>query len=156
MAKPNGFDWIERPLLAAMARPKGPDELQWLRKQGIQLVITLSEDPLRRDWVNDAGLFALHVPVVDMEAPTPEQFEECLSAIRKAREGKMGVAIHCTAGIGRTGTVIAAYFVERGLDARSAIAKVRTLRRGSIETKSQEQAIHALAKKLEIDDDDDA
>ncbi len=151
MGKPNGFDWIERPVLAAMARPNGPDELVWLRKQGVQLVITLSETPLHRGWVNDAGLFALHVPIPDMSAPTDEQLHECISAIAKARDGKFGVAIHCTAGLGRTGTVIAAHFVDRGLDAKTAIARVRELRPGSIETMNQEAAVRAFARLLKRD-----
>ncbi len=31
MAAPSGFSWIDKPLLAAMARPSGADELAWLR-----------------------------------------------------------------------------------------------------------------------------
>ena len=59
----------------------------------------------------------------------------------------MGVAVHCTAGKGRTGTVLAAYFVNAGLSAREAIQKVRTLRPGSIETPGQEEAIAEFAEK---------
>ena len=31
MSPPAGFSWIDRPYLAASARPDGPDELAWLR-----------------------------------------------------------------------------------------------------------------------------
>ena len=48
-----------------MAQPEGPDELAWLRQQAVQLIVSLTEDPLRRDWVDDAGLLAMHVPVDD-------------------------------------------------------------------------------------------
>ena len=85
VSQPNNFSWVDRPLLAAMARPQGREELDWLRQQGIQLIISLTEDRPRRDWINEAGLFALHVPVVDMEPPSPEQLEECLSAIQRSR-----------------------------------------------------------------------
>src|SRR5204862_463400 len=85
--------------------------LRRLRRQGIQLLLTLSEEPLRRDWVNDAGLLVLHVPVEDMEAPTQAQLDHCVSAIRRARAQGLGVAVHCAAGLGRTGSVLAAYFV---------------------------------------------
>ena len=53
MSRPYGFSWIDEPLVAAMARPADADELLWLREQGIELVISLSEDPLRRDWLSD-------------------------------------------------------------------------------------------------------
>lgn len=145
---PERFSWIEQPLLAASARPAGPEELAWLRAQGIQLLVTLSEEPLRRDWVNDVGLLALHVPVVDMEAPTQDQIDQCVSALTRARERQLGAAVHCTAGFGRTGTILAAYFVRRGRSARDAIAHMRELRPGSIETDDQEQAIFSYARRL--------
>src|SRR5438067_1525088 len=89
MAQPSGFSWIEKPLLAAMARPESAEELAWLRKQGIELLIALTEDPPRRDWVDDAGLLLFHVPMEDMEAPTQDQLDRCWSAITKANERQM-------------------------------------------------------------------
>jgi atypical dual specificity phosphatase len=148
MPSPRDFTWIEKPLLAAMAQPDEPDQLEWLRRQGLEIILTLSEDPLRRDWLEDAGLLSVHVPVVDMEAPTPAQLDRCLSTIRKANERSMGVAVHCTAGKGRTGTVLACYFVTRGLDARLAIARVRELRPGSVETDEQAEAVADYARRL--------
>ena len=56
----------------------------------------------------------------------------------------MGVAIHCAAGLGRTGTVLAAFFVAGGLS-RDAIVKVSDLRPGSVETAEQELAIERYA-----------
>ncbi len=147
LSPPAGFSWIDRPHLAACARPDGPEELGWLRQQGIQILLSLSEDPLRRDWVNEAGLLVLHVPVEDMEAPTQEQLDRCVSAINRARQQKMGVAIHCTAGLGRTGSILAAYFVSQGFTPKAAVARVRELRPGSIETPSQEEAIEEFARR---------
>lgn len=147
MAAPSGFTWIKRPLLAALARPSAAEDFAWLRQHGIQLLISLSEDPPRRDWVNDAGLMVFHVPVIDMEAPTVEQLERCLSAIERAHEKKMGVAVHCTAGLGRTGTVLAAWYVTQGLSPQNAIGRVRRLRPGSVETEEQERVIEEFARK---------
>src|SRR5215510_351833 len=111
MSKPYGFTWIDKPRLAAMARPQGADELSWLRQQGIELLLSLTEDPLRRDWLDEAGMLALHIPVIDMEPPTPAQIECCMSGIAKANHQGMGVGVHCGAGLGRTGVVLACYFV---------------------------------------------
>jgi atypical dual specificity phosphatase len=146
MDPPFGFSWIEKPLLAALARPTDADDLHWLRQQGIQLLITLTEDRLRRDWVNDSGLLVLHEPMVDMEAPQVEQIERCLSAILKAHEKQMGVAVHCGAGLGRTGVVLAAYQVAKGMSPQNAIARVRRLRPGSIETDEQAEVIEEYAR----------
>ena len=84
MSQPGNFSWLEKPLLAGLARPTSKEELVWLRQQGIELLLSLTEDPPRRDWVNEAGLFLMHVPIIDMQAPTPEQIEECISAIGRA------------------------------------------------------------------------
>jgi atypical dual specificity phosphatase len=147
MPQPFGFSWVEKPLLAAMARPEDVDELRWLRQQGIQVLLSLTEDPLRRDWVNDAGLLTVHVPVTDMEAPTQEELDRCTLAITKAHDHEMGVAVHCGAGLGRTGVVLACYFVTKGLSAKNAIARVRRLRPGSVETDEQAEAVEEFARR---------
>ncbi|HEV3256029.1 MAG TPA: dual specificity protein phosphatase 23 [Gemmataceae bacterium] len=147
MSRPHGFTWIDKPLLAAMARPESPEELAWLRRQGIELLLSLTEDPPRRDWLNDASLLLFHVPVIDMAAPTQEQLDRALSAIQRANERQMGVAVHCGAGLGRTGVVLACYFVSKGLTAQNAIARVRRLRPGSVETEEQADAIVEFARR---------
>jgi atypical dual specificity phosphatase len=149
MPQPQGFTWIEKPLLAAMPQPEGPEELEWLRGQGIELLVSLTEDSLRRDWVDAAGLLVFHSPMVDMEAPPLDQLEKCVSAIIRAHERNMGVAVHCGAGLGRTGVVLACYFVDKGLSAANAIARIRRLRPGSVETEDQEQAVADFARRKE-------
>jgi atypical dual specificity phosphatase len=147
MAAPPGFSWIDKPLLAAMARPSEPEDLAWLREHGIEVLLSLTEDRLRRDWIEDAGLLVFHEPLEDMEPPTQDQLDRCVSAILRANERNMGVAVHCGAGLGRTGVVIAAYFVAKGLNAGNAIARIRRLRPGSIETDEQAAAVELFARR---------
>jgi atypical dual specificity phosphatase len=147
MPQPFGFTWVEKPLLAAMARPEGHGELQWLRQQGIQVLVSLTEDPLRRDWINEAGLMAVHIPMTDMEAPSQEDLDRCIEAITKAHFHQLAVGVHCGAGLGRTGVVLACVFVTRGLTAKNAIARVRRLRPGSIETEEQVEAVEEFAQR---------
>ena len=144
---PPGFSWVDKPHLAALGLPSSGDDFAWLRRNDIDVLVSLTEDPPFRRWLNDAGLIGVHVPVPDMEAPSEAQFELILQTIDRAAKSGMGVAVHCTAGKGRTGTVLAAYFVNSGLSAREAIQKVRTLRPGSIETPGQEEAIAEFAEK---------
>jgi atypical dual specificity phosphatase len=147
MSPPDNFTWIDKPLLGAMARPDLREEFEWLRGQGIDILLSLTEDQPRRDWVNEAGLMLVHVPVQDMTAPTREQLEQALAVIARAREGQMGVAVHCSAGLGRTGVILACYFVTQGLSAENAIARIRRLRPGSIETEEQEIAVEEFARR---------
>jgi atypical dual specificity phosphatase len=147
MASPQGFSWIDKPLLAALARPSSPEEMIWLRSQGIELLISLTEDRPRRDWVEQANLLVFHEPLEDMEAPSQDQLDRCVSAIERATARNMGVAVHCGAGLGRTGTVLAAYLVAKGQTAAAAIAKVRRLRPGSVETDDQVAAVELFARR---------
>jgi atypical dual specificity phosphatase len=148
MPPPHGFSWVEKPLLAALARPSSPEDLQWLREQGIELLLSLTEDRPRRDWVEDAGLLVFHEPLEDMEPPTQEQLDRCVSVLTKALARRMPVAVHCGAGLGRTGVVLAAYFVTRGLTAANAVARVRRLRPNSVETEEQAVAVEQFARRL--------
>lgn len=147
MAQPPGFSWVDKPLLAASARPESAEEFAWLREQGIDLLVSLTEEPPPRHWVNEAGLLQLHIPVPDMEPPTQEQLDRCLLAIRKAHEQQIGVDVHCGAGMGRTGVILACYFVTKGLTPQNAIARVRRLRPGSIETDEQADAVAEFARR---------
>ncbi len=144
---PPGFTWIDRPLLAALAMPESADDLAWLRRNGLDVLISLSEEPPPRRWVNDAGLMGVHVPIVDFTAPTDRQIDLCMDAVARAHKSGMGVAVHCTAGKGRTGTILAAYFVTAGLSAHAAIDRVRHLRPGSVETPDQEEVVEEFARR---------
>lgn len=145
---PPGFSWVDQPHLAALARPQSVEDLRWLRRNGIDVLVSLTESPVSRQWVNDTGMFAVAVPVPDMSAPTERQLDHVLATIRKANASGMGVAVHCAAGLGRTGTVLAAYLVAGGMPPREALIKVRDLRPGSVETAEQERAIERYAHRL--------
>lgn len=147
MTAPLGFSWIVKPDLAALAFPDSLENLSWLRQQGIQVLISLTEDPPRRDWCNEAGLLVFHEPLVDMEPPTQEQLDRCVSALKKSLAGQMPVAVHCGAGLGRTGVVLAAYLVTTGLSASQAISRVRKLRPNSVETEEQAEAVEWFARR---------
>lgn len=53
------------------------------------------------------------------------------------------VAVHCSGGKGRTGTMLAAYLIKvQHLSAREAIEQIRRVRPGSVESKKQELRLY--------------
>jgi protein-tyrosine phosphatase len=72
-----------------------------------------------------------------------------LEVCEGARSRREGVAVHCRAGMGRTGTCLAAYLMRfSGLSARQAISAVRRARPGSVESRQQEKALESFQKIL--------
>lgn len=101
------------------------------------LAITrLGEEVQRR------GMEWLHLPIPDVSTPGPE-FEAKWPAISKHLRSRLdageNILIHCRGGVGRSGLVAARLLVEFGVDAETAIARVRAARPGAIETWEQEQ-----------------
>ena len=74
------------------------------------------------------------------------QIQEIMDLIDKS-EGPVGV--HCAMGCGRTGTILASYLVaNEGYTADDAIVETRKRRKGSIETRRQEQAVRDYEESL--------
>ncbi len=146
----NGFSWIIEGEIGGMPRPGlGQDELwRWLATQGVRLVVSLTESPPDRDLMAKFNIESLHLPVPDFTAPRLEDLKHFIEHAKFHRHEKHAIAVHCGAGIGRTGTFLAAYLVWRGLSADEAIALVREKRPGSVETEEQEQAVRNFAASL--------
>jgi protein-tyrosine phosphatase len=88
--------------------------LEALAANGVTTVIDLrAEDDLHVDEALFArlGLQRVHVPMRDGQTPTDDQVSRFLAAV----ESSGGRAfVHCGAGVGRTGTMSAAYLVKTG------------------------------------------
>jgi len=123
-------------------------DLRELREQGVRLVVAL-EPRFDSDEVRRLGLELLEIPVADYEAPTLEQVRRALKAIEEACSRGWRVLVHCYAGRGRTGTLLACYLVwKRGLTADEAMREVRRIIPGAIETEEQEEAVRRFWRSL--------
>lgn len=125
------------------------DDLAWLREQGIGALLTLTEGPLPLDALARHGLESLHIPVMDMSAPTPRQFEEALAFIDRMRAAGRAVAVHCLMGQGRTGTILAAYLIRAGASTEEAVARVRAVCPNAVCAPIQEDALDEFARQRE-------
>ena len=141
--------WIDQDRLAGSPNPTMA-ELERLRADGFATIISLLDEavqPLNYDQaaVRRLGFAWQAIPIPDFEAPGQAQLEafRCLVE-RSLAAGK--VLVHCQGGMGRTGTMGAAYWVGKGLSAKEALAKVRQARPGVVETAAQEASLRALER----------
>lgn len=113
----------------------------------------IGAEPLRQACA-DLRLAWAHCPITDMQVPL-EPFEHAWAYVgpevhRRLDRGET-VALHCRAGLGRTGTIAARILIERGTEAGAAIALVRRYRPGAIETPEQEAWVRALPQRRRAD-----
>ena len=115
--------------------------------QNVQAIVTMTEMALPEDWIRNIGY--LHVPTPDLTAPDLDQLDEAVGFIHEQILHGRPVMVHCAAGLGRAGTVLACYFVKHhGYSADAAIAMIRERRPGSIQSEAQETAINYYEKRL--------
>ena len=84
-----------------------------LADSGVKTIINLRAEttPVDVDYIDSLGMQLVRIPMRDGQAPSPEQIDKFLTAVRTSP----GLAyVHCGAGVGRTGTMAATYLVETG------------------------------------------
>ena len=144
------FSWVIENKLAGMAMPTGSKgDFEELKNRGITGLVTLTMEPVLQRGATEYDIEYLHLPVPDFAPPLQVQIQRFVDFCNEHIEDGGAVAAHCRAGRGRTGTMLACYLVSKGSGPQEAISEIRRLRRGSIETLSQESAVYQYAEEME-------
>jgi protein-tyrosine phosphatase len=125
-------------------------DIEEIRRWQAQHVVSLVQTPeLQQFQVGNIG-YAMgtqaitwrHLPVADFGVPDQQataewaQISETLHAALSAREN---VLLHCMGGKGRSGMIALRLMIERGEDPSRALARIRAVRPGAVETEAQWQ-----------------
>ena len=147
--KPYKFSWLIESKLAGSSIPTSINEVQWVIDQGVKSIVTVKEEPLDDDWTKEVNY--LHVHSNDMSVPEFDDLVRAIDFIHSRITNNEPVMVHCLAGLGRTGTLLACYLIKyQKISADDAIQKVRNERPGSIQSFPQEEIIFQFAKSLQI------
>ena len=127
-------------------------DIEQLAAAGAGLVLTLLEadDRVRLGVsaldriISDAGLAHASFPIRDHGIPHEAQsatLGQLLDDLATRIRNGQSIAIHCQAGLGRTGMMAGLLLGRFGIEATAAITAIRQTRPGSIETQAQEDFV---------------
>ena len=145
--KPDNFSWLIEGKLAGSAIPTSFEEIKWLVDGGVKSIVTVREESLDDDWMKNINY--LHIHSNDMGVPEFEDLVKAVDFIHQRITNNEPVMVHCLAGLGRTGTILACYLIKyQKLSADDSIQKVRESRPGSIQSFPQEEIIFQFEKSV--------
>ncbi|KAI0773815.1 phosphatases II [Fomes fomentarius] len=107
--------------------------LDYFERQGVKLVVRLNNPLYDAQVFRDRGINHTELYFDDGTNPTDDIVRMFIDMADEVIESGGVVAVHCKAGLGRTGTLIGAYLVWKyGFTASEAIAFMRIVRPGSV------------------------
>ncbi|MHA1167996.1 MAG: phosphatase domain-containing protein [Candidatus Hodarchaeales archaeon] len=142
------YDWVIEKSVLASSLPTTVYDVQELHNLGIKTIISLCDGSAVHDVIvnSSTGMNHLVIEIPDFSIPDEYQTSEFLEFMNNSPD--LPVAIHCFAGIGRTGTLIALYLIRsRNMGAKEAIRYVRSKRPGAIESRKQEIFLYKQARE---------
>ena len=113
-------------------------DLDLVRGAGVTCLVTLTTEPLSPEAaLRERGLQSVFFPIEDMGVPSEQAAAELAACVADLIAQGQAVAFHCKAGLGRTGTLLAAQLIWEGMDAKSALGRVRSVEAGWVQSDKQ-------------------
>ncbi|MBL8474298.1 MAG: dual specificity protein phosphatase family protein [Rhodocyclaceae bacterium] len=150
---PRGFLWLSNGRLAGTPMPGVVHDLDYdlrlLRRVGVDVLLTLTETPLDTATLRKFGIAARGFPIPDMHAPSTAQALQICTTLDELIGAGRVEAVHCLAGLGRTGTVLACYLIREGREALDALERVRDIEPRWVQSERQLKFLQAFAEDLQ-------
>ena len=105
--------WVIPGKLAGVRKPT-PDELSELKTAGIGGIVSVLADRSNLDLYDRSGTPHLWLPIQEASAPSRAQIQKLQDFVDLNHRQGLAVAVHCTGGIHRAGTMLAADLIWHG------------------------------------------
>ena len=138
--------WAIPGKLAGVRKPTAV-ELEKLKTAGIGAIVSVMDDPSNMDLYEQIGIPHLWLPTQGGTAPTREQVQQLQSFVDQQNLLGNGVAVHCTSGNRRTGTMLAAYLIYAGSSYQDAMQIIQTTNPNAELREAQISFLQELVKK---------
>jgi hypothetical protein len=119
-------------------------------QRAVSVVVVLAEDKecfqqtnrVLRTFYWEQGFTVIHLPIPDRGVPVRQDLANAIAATVEQAQAGRHVAIHCRAGLGRTGTFAACMAKQTlGLTGKQALRWVRRHLPDAVETSGQKQFV---------------
>ena len=147
---PTGFLWIRPGRLAGTPLPGVFHPLDYdldaVQRMGVTVLISLTREALEEEDLRVRGIRGISSPIPDMCAPGLTQAWGLCARIEQELDAGEVVAVHCRAGHGRTGTILACFCVWEGADPLDALEEVRAVDDRWVQSGEQEAFIERFGQ----------
>ncbi len=138
---PRNFLWLRKGELAGTPRPGLIIELDYdltaLQRVGITVLVSLTTQPIAPADLAKYAIEGIAFPIKDMGVPTIQAALELCEQVGELIDQGEAVAMHCKAGMGRTGTMLAAQLIWEGKTALDALESARRIEPRWVQSEAQ-------------------
>jgi len=149
---PRGFMWLKNGILAGTPRPGIVTDLEYdlaaLKRVGVTVLVSLTTTAVDSDKLGEYGIKHVWLPVKDMGAPSSSDAMYLNKKIAEFMEQGEVIAVHCRAGLGRTGTILASQLIWEGIRALDALEAVRRIEPRWVQSDEQVAFLEEYEKAL--------
>jgi protein-tyrosine phosphatase len=142
--------WVIPGKLAGVRKPTA-EEIAELKATGVGAIVSVMDDPSNLDLYEQTDLPYRWLPTKGGKAPNSEQIQELQKFVEQQNQIGNAVAVHCTTGNRRTGTMLAAYLIITGSSYDNAMRVVQTANPKAELRAAQATFLHELVGEVSGD-----
>jgi atypical dual specificity phosphatase len=136
--------WVIPGKLAGVRKPSAA-ELRKLQGLGIGAIVSVIHDKSNLELYQRENIPYLWLPIQIASSPSRSQVEELIAFVDRYHHQGVGIAVHCTGGLHRTGTMLTAYLILNGLSAEDAMHTIETANSQAVLELAQSVFLRSLA-----------